>query len=301
MGTVASRTRRLSACHTAAKPEVLGPLDERHRLADRVGVLHVERHRHPGQDVVGCPPRAVERPARHSIDHSRCASSQARARIRSASTRVHTPPSTTTSPSTTTRSARTPGVNARYQGSARSARPRHLVAAHLGHQVGARLQPGPRRRRAWRSRRRPAGPRRRGRTRRPWRPRCRRCRARPGCRRRRTGPGGRSRRRCSCSTGGCGRSCRASGGSTWTQWASSQSSAASGRRRSAAPASVASSPTWMWTPTPRSPGQPDDRVERVVRQGEAGVRARPGPGRRPGGTARSRPGPPWPRRGRGGR
>ena len=135
IGTVASRTSRLSACHTAAKPERLGPPHEAHRLPDRVGVLQVERHRHPGEHVVAltAATTAAAPPPRPGPGS---------ARRRPGCTR---PPSTTTSPSTTTRSARTPGVKARYQGSARSARPGHLVAEHLGHEVGAGLQPRPRR------------------------------------------------------------------------------------------------------------------------------------------------------------
>ena len=84
IGTVQSRTSRLSACHTASKPCASAYRHELHRLADRVGVLQVEGHR-----LASWLPLLRS----HSRENSRAAASAALARISSRSTLVARPPS----------------------------------------------------------------------------------------------------------------------------------------------------------------------------------------------------------------
>ena len=207
----------------------LGPLDEA-ASPSRIGWASC-RYRATGA--------RQDRRRSTSADHSRCASSQARARISFA-----VDPGAATAPSTHDLAVdhHPLGPHARGVGQV----PRvHRLGASTSPRRRAPRAPGrrrpaatTRRRRAWRSRRRPGGRRTPGANSStmsapmPSVPSTTRFRPRPAA-------GGRSRRRCSGSTGGCARSCPASGGSTWH--AVGEQPVVGGvaaRRRSTAPASV---------------------------------------------------------------
>ena len=235
-------------------------------LADRVGVLQVERHR-----------RAVM--ARPSVE-SHSVAKQALAPAR--------PP--------------WPGPRRRRPASARRRaapprrRPDDVEGPDAGRErdvprrVGVVVAPASRGRRAPRARTsqpclqpRPrrvgrrrhvvarAGARRRGGTPRACRRRCRRCRARPGWA---AGPGGRSRRRCSCCERGLWAMVPGSV-AVEVHAVDEQPVVARPAAPAASPASASTAPsaTWMCTPTPRSAASPAAAVERVVGARERGVDA----------------------------